>query len=116
MSEQKGPEEPILEIIVIELVDVEEYVKRGEKPPHARHYKFRVDDHYHTTEKHELTGREILHYAGKTPEGYYLRQRFHHGKVEPVEPDQIVNLREHCIERFMTIPKENTDGGKFHEF
>jgi hypothetical protein len=116
LNEQQGHEEPILEIeeveiILIELVDLEEFAKRGEKPPRAHHYKFRVDDHYYTTPKPELTGREILAFAGKTPEGYSLRERRHHGKVEKVEPDQVEDLRERGIERFMTIPKENTDGG-----
>jgi Multiubiquitin len=101
-----------IDIIIIEIVDVEDYVKRGEKPPHAHNYRFRVDDHYYVTKKPELTGTEILTFAGKTPEKYSLRQRFRHGKVEPVEPEQEVNLREHGIERFITIPKENTDGGR----
>jgi len=114
MSEQYNPKESILEVevIVVELVDIEEYAKRGEKPPRAHQYKFRVDDHYYTTPKAELTGREILDFAGKTPETYQLRKRLHHGKVEPITPDEIVDLHRHGVERFMTIPKENTDGSK----
>lgn len=115
MSDQQGPEEPILEevvVIIIEEVDIEEYAKRGERPPRARRYRFRVDDHYYVTEKAELTGREILKFAGKTPEGYYLRQRIHK-RVENVEPDQVVDLHTHHLERFITIPRENTDGGLY---
>lgn len=116
MNEERGREEPVLEIesvemVVVEMVDIEEFAKRGEKPPHARLYKFRVDDHYYTTQKAELTGREILAFAGKTPDGYHLRERLRHGKVETVEPDEVEDLREHGVERFITIPRENTDGG-----
>src|SRR6185437_7250105 len=104
MDKDLSPLEPPLEVedtevILVELVDIEAFAKRGEKPPRAHLYKFRVDDHYYTTPKAELTGREILAFAGKTPEGYHLRERLHHGKVETVEPDEIENLREHGIER-----------------
>lgn len=120
MNEEHGREEPILEVeqievIIIELVDIEEYAKQGKKPPRARQYKFRVDDHYYTTPKAELTGQEILKFAGKTPEAYQLRERLSHGKVVAITPDEIVDLHGHGVERFMTIPKENTDGGKTHD-
>ncbi len=97
--------------VVLEVVDIEEFAKRGERPPRAHQYRFRIDDHYYTTDKDELTGREILGFAGKTPEGYSLRQRLHGGQVHPVAPDAVAHLREHAIERFITIPRENTDGG-----
>ena len=120
MIEKHDREEPVLEVeevevIVIELADIEEYAKRGERPPRAHQYKFRVDDQYYTTPKAELTGREILAFAGKTPEAYQLRKRLRGGRVVAIAPDEIVDLREHGVERFMTIPKENTDGGTSHD-
>jgi hypothetical protein len=120
MIEDHGHEEPVLEVeevelIVIELADIEEYAKRGERPPRAHLYKFRVDDQYYTTPKAELTGREILAFAGKTPEAYQLRERLRGGKVVAIAPDEIVDLCRHGVERFMTIPRENTDGGNLHE-
>lgn len=118
MIEEHGHEEPVLEeaeMTVIELADIEEYAKRGERPPRAHQYKFRVDDHYYLTSKEELTGREILAFAGKTPEAYQLRERLHHGKVVAIAPDEVVDLRRHGVERFITIPRENTDGGTSHD-
>lgn len=120
MFEEHDHEETVLEVkevevIVIELVDIEEYAKRGERPSRARQYKFRVDDRYYTTPKAELTGREILAFTGKTPETYQLRERRRGGIVVAIAPDEIVDLRGHGVERFMTIPKENTDGGNLHE-
>ena len=114
MIEKYGNEEPVLEeveVIVIELVDIEEYAKRGEKPPRANQYKFRVDDRYYTTPKSKLTGHEILAFAEKTPEAYQLRERLGRGKVVAIASDEVVDLCGHGVERFMTIPKENTQGG-----
>jgi len=96
-------------IVLIEIIDIEEYAKRGERPPHAKTYRFRVDDHYYTSEKSELTGRQVLAFAGKTPEAYHLRLRVR-GQVRSISPDDVVDLREHHLERFTTIPRENTDG------
>lgn len=113
--EERDREDEVMEVIVIELVDIEEYAKRGESPPHAHQYKFRVDDQYYTTPKAELTGREILAFAEKTPEAYQLRERLRGGRVMAIALDEIVDLRGHGVERFMTIPRENTDGGNLLE-
>lgn len=121
MSHVHGPGEPIpkreveevveeLVELIIELVDLEVYAKRGEQPPRAKRYRFRVDDHHYETEKPELTGAEILQFAGKTPKQYHLRQRLHGGQVVPIKADEAVDLRKPGLERFMTIPCENTDG------
>lgn len=97
------------DVVLVELIDIEEYAKRGECPPRAKNYRFRVDDHYYTTEKSELTGKQVLAFAGKTPDAYHLRLRVH-GQVRAIGPDDVVDLREHHLERFTTIPRENTDG------
>jgi hypothetical protein len=97
------------DVVFAELIDIEEYAKRGERPPRAKNYRFRVDDHHYTTEKSELTGRQVLAFAAKTPDSYHLRLRVH-GQVRTIAPDDVVDLREHHLERFTTIPRENTDG------
>lgn len=91
-------------------VDVEECGKGGKEPPRAHHYRIRVDDDHFTVSKDHLTGREILELASKTPEQFALRQRLRGGKVESIAADDVVDLRKPGIERFSTIPKENTDG------
>ncbi|WP_309713552.1 multiubiquitin domain-containing protein [Armatimonas sp.] len=107
MEKTHGPEEPILDE-----VDIEEFAKRGEPLPLAKVYRLRIDDHHYVTDAEKLTGAELLALAGKTPAGYHLRQRMRGGQVRPVTPEQVVDLREPGVERFMTIPKENTDGMK----
>ena len=96
----------------IELVDIEEYSKGGRQvPANARSYRFRVDKEHFTTQKVHLTGREILTLSNNLPpERFNLRQRNQGGQVKPVGLDDTVNLAEPGIERFTTIPKDQTEG------
>lgn len=116
MNSRKGPEEPILKekdkdkSPEVEQVDIEEYGKAGKTPPAARVYRIRIDDHHYTTDQVELKGAEILALASKKPESFNLRQRLRGGKVESINPDTIVNLLTPGLERFITIPKENSEG------
>lgn len=72
-----------------------------------------VDQQKFTVEQECLTGREILTLAGKTPpERFQLNQRFSHGKVIKIGYDQKVCFTEPGIEKFMTLPLDQTEGGK----
>lgn len=82
----------------------------NDNPAHARTYRIRIDDDHYTTNKQQLSGLEILALASKAPGSFNLRQRLRGGKVETVNPDTIVDLEAPGLERFITIPKENTDG------
>jgi hypothetical protein len=57
-----------------------------------------------------MTGQAILALAGKTPQQYLLSQRLRGGVVEPVAPDRVVSFVEPGVERFMTMPKDTTEG------
>lgn len=98
------------EDIEIDLLDLEKHSKTGKPVPKARKYRLRIDDSFYETDKKELTGAEILGLAGKSPSDSTLRQRLHGGKVETVAPEQIVRLDTPGLERFIVIPKENTEG------
>lgn len=114
MNNGKGHDKPIPQheskTEIAEQVDIEAHGRAGKTPPPARIYRIRIDDHHYTTEKNELTGREILALASKRPEAFTLRQRLHGGRVESIGPDALVNLLTPGLERFITIPKENTEG------
>jgi Multiubiquitin len=94
----------------VEEVDVEEYVKAGTPIPRAHRYRIRIDRDTFVVTVPSMTGREILAVAGKTPEQYLLRQRLRGGVVLPVEPDAVVSFVEPGVERFMTLPKDTTEG------
>jgi len=110
---EEAPEDggvAVVEVIVIEIIDLEEHARSGKKPPRARRYRIRIDKDYKEVEMPGLTGRQILHLVGKTPEGYMLSQKFHGGRVEPVKADQYVDFTTRGIERFQTLALDPTEG------
>jgi hypothetical protein len=91
------------------VVDVEEYFAAGKPVPKAKQYRIRVDKLQYLVGVEQMTGREILALAGKTPEKFLLRLKVANG-VEPVGAEQMVSFSAPGIERFMTIPNEVTEG------
>lgn len=96
------------EIIII---DIELYAKEGKIVPHGHHYKILVDRQKYTIKQECLLGRDILTLAGKTPpERFQLNQRLRGGKVIKIDYDQKVCFTDPGIEKFMTIPLDQTEG------
>ena len=95
-----------------EVIDVAQFSKEGKPVPKDRHYEIMVDQRPFKVEVECMTGREILVLAGKNPpERFQLNQRFNTGKVVPIKYDQKVCFTEPGIEKFMTIPLDQTEGG-----
>ena len=113
--EVKIVEEVFVDGELVELVIIEEFAKRGEKPPHAKIYVIRIDKETYRLHKHNPTGEELLHLAGKTSAGYKLYQIFRGRQPEPVAPNQHVDLHAHGIERFTTVQKDPTEGASVAE-
>src|SRR5690348_8705683 len=64
------------EEVHVELADLEQLAKAGQKPPKAKTYRIRVDERFFVVHKSTMTGREILVLAGKTPpESFILTQK-----------------------------------------
>lgn len=95
---------------VEELIDIEEWSKAGKEPKKAKQYRIRIDKQYYTVDVNEMTGRQILALADKTPEKYQLSQKLHGGVIEPVGPDQVVKFDVHKVERFQTVARDCTEG------
>jgi hypothetical protein len=96
-----------------DVIDIEQYSKEGKTVPPGKKYQILVDRDKITVEKECMTGREILTKAGKVPvERFQLNQRFKGGKVVKVGYEQTVCFTEPDIEKFMTIPLDQTEGGK----
>ena len=92
-------------------IDIELYAKEDKVVPPGHHYIIMVDRQKYTVRQECMTGREILILAGKTPpERFQLNQRFKGGKVIKVAYDQKVCFTEPGIEKFMTIPLDQTEG------
>ena len=96
--------------ILEEIIDLEEQAKAGKEPKKAKKYRLRIDKEKYVVEVHEMTGRQILALAGKTPEKYVLSEKLQHGVIEPVGPEQVVVFHQHKIERFQTVARDCTEG------
>jgi hypothetical protein len=95
------------------IIDIEVYVRENKEIPRGHHYLIMIDRQKFKVEQESLTGSEILKLAGKTPvERFQLNQRFKGGKVIKVDYDKTVSFVEPGVEKFMTIPLDQTEGGK----
>lgn len=93
------------------LIDIELYAKEGKNPPKGQRYIILVDRNKFTVDEECMTGKEILILAGKVPaDRFQLNQRLKGGKVKKVDYDQVVCFTEPGIEKFMTIPLDQTEG------
>ncbi|WP_298359823.1 multiubiquitin domain-containing protein [Runella sp.] len=102
--------DPIMENL-LEFVNVHDYGRQGQKPPKAKKYHIQIDRTEYVVQKEHITGKELLVLAGKTPpERFQLNQRLHKGKVEKIDLDEVVCLTAPGIEKFMTVPLDQTEG------
>jgi hypothetical protein len=75
------------------------------------YYNIVVDRQHFRVRQECMTGKEILILAGKNPpERFQLNQRFKGGKVLKVGYEQNVCFSDPGIEKFMTIPLDQTEG------
>lgn len=94
-----------------DIIDIEWCTLNGHTPPKGRKYRIKIDRENFVVDKECMTGREILTIAGKTPiDRFQLRQKFKGGKVETIAYDKMVCFTESGIEKFKTIPLDQTEG------
>lgn len=93
-----------------EEVEIEEFAKKGQEVPKARHYVIRIDKERRVVDSPTITGRQILALVGKTPEMFKLYEHIRGRQPILIGPDEVVHLRAHGVERFTTMPKDTTEG------
>lgn len=109
--EHDGEKAALLEEILDEIADLEEYAKRGERPPKCRGYRIRVNGDRFVVYTSHPTGRAILAVAGITPpEQYGLYLKIHGQQFDRVQLDEEVDLTHPGVEKFKTLPLDQTDG------
>lgn len=95
----------------IEIIDVEEFSKAGKTPPPGKKYRIKIDRNFYEVEKECVTGRDLLILVGKTPpEKYQINQKLRGGKVAKIGLDETVCFTTPGIEKFMTLPLDQTEG------
>lgn len=94
-----------------EVIDIEQYAKEGKTPPKGTTYRIRVDKDYYVVHVSEMSGSEILTLASKTPPNRYrLDQKLKGGATKKIELTDIVDFSTPGIERFQTLPLDQTEG------
>lgn len=85
-------------------LDLEDYASNGKPiPAGCRHFTIRINGERYRWNKVRITGREILKLAELKPiDQYQVDQHFRFGRVEQVEPDEVVDLASRGVERFTT--------------
>jgi hypothetical protein len=97
-----------------DVIDLEQYVKDGRAVPKHRHgqrYRIRIDKTPKVVDVPQMTGEQILGLVGKASVGYRLDQKLRGGLTKKVESNDVVDFTTPGIERFMTLPLDQTEGG-----
>ncbi len=95
--------------VYITYFDIELNCGCGEEPPSAGAYVIRIDDKRYVVRSKSLTGRELLKLAGKNPAEWLLNQKIRKQFV-PIDLDQVVDFTACGVERFTTLPNEQSEG------
>jgi hypothetical protein len=94
-----------------DVIDVEDLAKAGKPVPRGTRYRIRVDKTVIVVDGPTITGREILSKAGRVPpERYQLDQKMRGGALQHIGLNDLVELTTPGIERFLTIPLDQTEG------
>lgn len=112
MSElDRSGDDPGVEEIVDETIDLEEYAKLGKRPPLARGYRIRVNGELFVVQDPNPTGRAVLNLAGLLPaQDYTLRVKLAGERPRKVGLDERVDLRHPGVEKFKALPRDQTEG------
>ncbi|MEQ1809378.1 MAG: multiubiquitin domain-containing protein [Terricaulis sp.] len=99
------------EAVLDDIIDLEEYAKRGERPPLAKGYRIKINGDPYVVHDPKPTGREILTLAGLLPaEDYTLRLKAAGSKPEKIGLDEKIDLRKPGVEKFKALPRDQTEG------
>ena len=83
-----------------------------------QHYKVQIDKDFFEAPVARMTGRELLELADKKPaERYSIYLKVKGGQPDPIALDKKVDLSRPGVERFVTLPHDQTEGfGERREF
>ena len=74
-------------------------------------YKVQIDKDFFEAPSSRMTGRELLELADKKPaEGFAIYLKIKGGQPERIDLDQKIDLSQPGVERFVTLPLDQTEG------
>lgn len=76
----------------------------------APKYKIQIDKEHFEIAQPTITGRELLALAKKVPVERYAVYQKKGGQTVSLSLDTVVDLREPGLERFVTLPLDQTEG------
>jgi hypothetical protein len=83
----------------------------GTPPAQHEHFKVQIDRQIIDVPKPLVTGRELLVLAGKIPpESFAIYEKLKGGQPRRIGLDEIIDLRTPGVERFVTLPLDQTEG------
>ncbi len=95
----------------VEIIDIHEHCQNGHPVPPNCKYQIQIDRKPYIVSEECLTGKDILLLTNETPpDRFQLRQKFKDGRVITIKNDQKVCFTEPGIEKFKTIPLDQTEG------
>lgn len=104
--EQKGAD-------VTDALNIEQHSKTGGAAPTAKKYRIRIDKDHFDIANPVITGRELLMLASKEPvERFAVYQKVKGGGTERIALGQSVDVRTAGLERFVTLPLDQTEGSR----
>lgn len=92
-----------------DVIDIEAYAKEGKPVPAGRSYRIRIDKEQFTVTTPTISGRSLLELASKNPAKYGVYQHVR-GRSSRVALDATVDLTAPGVERFSTLPLDQTEG------
>ena len=111
MANVNDTSDAIREEILDEIADLEEYAARGERPPHCRGYRIRVNRERHVIYESKPTREMILETAGLIPvDDWTLRFLVRGCKPELMKPGDLIDLTQPGVEKFKALPRDQTEG------
>lgn len=94
-----------------EIEDLEVCAIEGRRPRCVHRYRIKIDKERHVVPVSFMTGAQLLELAGKCDVGRWkIFQKFHTGEVQEIGHDQKVDFTTPGIEKFKTLPLDQTEG------
>lgn len=94
-----------------ELVNVEEFSKAGKPVPADKRYRIKIDKEHYDVDVPAMTGGELLTLAHKTPlDRWDIYEKLHGGATRKIEHDALADFTAPGVEKFMTLPLDQTEG------